>query len=107
MTNISEKFEIYGNLAWLPWKQIWSAHQFYFFIQITRSGTCLKTHTETCDTNVSAFMKDLNIPKFQISEKANFGGFQVAMATMLVKDIIIEHVGYGGKTSILHISKVQ
>ena len=32
-------------------------------------------HTETRGTNVSAFMKDLNIPIFQISEKANFGGF--------------------------------
>ena len=89
MTKISEKFKIYGNLAWLPWKQIWSAHGFYFFIQITRSGTYLKTHTKTRDTNVSAFMKDLNIPKSQIFKKANFGGFQVAMATMLVNDSII------------------
>ena len=89
MTKISEKIEIHGNLAWLPWKQIWKGHQFYFFIQVTRSGTYLKTHTETRGTNVSAFMKDLNIPIFQISEKAYFGGFQVAMATMLVKDIII------------------
>ena len=89
MTNISEKIKIYGNLAWLPWKQIWKGHQFYFFIQITRSGTCPKTHTETRDKNVSAFIKDLNIPILQISEKANFSVFQVAMATLLVKYIII------------------
>ena len=64
-------------------------HQFYFFIQITRSDTYLKTHIETSDKNVSAFMKELNIPILQISEKANFGVFQVAMAILLVKYIII------------------
>ena len=89
MTKISVKFEIYGNLTWLPWKQIWSAHGFYFFIQITRSGTYHKTYNETRDKNVSAFMKDLNIPKSQIFKKANFGGFQVAMATTLVNQTII------------------
>ena len=57
------------------------------------------TH-KTCDTNVSAFMKDLDIPKSQIFKKANFGGFQVAMATMLVNHTIIWYIGQCGKTSI-------
>ena len=48
-----------------------------------------QTYTETRDKNVSAFMKDLNIPKSQIFKKANFGGFQVAMATTLVNQTII------------------
>ena len=62
--------------------------------------TYLKTHTETRDMNLSAFMKDLNIPKSQIFKKANFGGFQVAMATMLVNHTIIWYIGQCGKTSI-------